>query len=89
MDSKKVLEYALALGPNEKFLVVEGILRSLDEPDASLDAIWGEEAERRLAAYREGSLKGIPMEEVFREREGPRPDHRRRTPAQKAGLLDR
>ena len=69
MDSKKVLEYALALGPNEKFLVVEGILRSLDEPDASLDAIWGEEAERRLAAYRKGSLEGIPMEEVFRERE--------------------
>ena len=69
MDSKKVLEYALALGPNEKFLVVEGILRSLDEPDASLDAIWGKEAERRLAAYREGSLEGIPMEEVFRERE--------------------
>ena len=32
MDSKKVLEYALALGPNERFLVVEGILRSLDEP---------------------------------------------------------
>ena len=62
MDSKKVLEYALALGPDEKFLVVEGILRSLDEPDASLDAIWGEEAERRLAAYREGNLKGIPME---------------------------
>ena len=88
MNSKKVLEYALALGPNEKFLVVEGISRSLDEPDASLDAIWGEEAERRLAAYREGHLKGIPMEEVF-DREGPRPDHRRRTPAQKAGLLDR
>ena len=69
MDSKKVLEYALALGPDERFLVVEGILKSLDEPDASLDAIWGEEAERRLVAYREGKLKGIPMEEVFRERE--------------------
>ena len=69
MDSKKVLEYALALGPNEKFLVVEGISRNLDEPDASLDAIWGDEAERRLAAYRKGNLKGIPMEEVFRERD--------------------
>ena len=67
MDSKKVLECALALGPNEKFLVVEGILRSLDEPDASLDAIWGAEAERRLAAYREGKLDAVPMEEVFGE----------------------
>ena len=67
MNSKKVLEYALALGPNEKFLVVEGILRSLDEPDASLDTIWGEEAEKRLAAYREGRLAAVPMGEIFGE----------------------
>ena len=50
MDSKKVLEYALALGP-----------------DASLDVIWGEEAERRLVAHRDGILKTIPMDEVFSE----------------------
>ena len=67
MDSKKVLEYALALGPDEKFLVVEGILRSLDEPDASLDSIWNEEAEKRLVAHRDGILQAIPMEEVFSE----------------------
>ena len=64
MDSEKVLEYALALGPDERFLVVEGILRSLDEPDASLDAIWGDEAEKRLAAYREGRLEAVPMGEI-------------------------
>ena len=69
MDSKKLLECALALDPDEKFLVVEGISRSLDEPDASLDAIWGEEAERRLAACRDGSLKAIPMEDLFGEQE--------------------
>ena len=67
MDSKKVLEYALALGPDERFLVVEGILRSLDEPDASLDAIWGEEAEKRLAAYREGKLEAASMGVIFGE----------------------
>ncbi len=61
MDSKKVLEQALALRPNERFSVVEGILRSLDEPDVSLDAIWAEEAEKRLHAYREGNLEGIPF----------------------------
>ena len=67
MDSKKVLEYALALGADEKFLVVEGILKSLDVPDASLDAIWGEEAERRLTAHREGRLDAVPMEVIFAE----------------------
>lgn len=68
MDSKEVLEQALALRPDERFSVVEGILRSLDEPDTSLDAIWAEEAERRLRAYREGNLEGIPMKEVFKEK---------------------
>ena len=67
MDSKKVLEFALALGPDERFLVVEGILKSLDEPDASLDAIWGDEAEKRLVAYREGRLEAVPMGEIFGE----------------------
>ncbi len=68
MDSKEVLEQALALRPDERFSVVEGILRSLDEPDTSLDAIWAEEAEKRLRAYREGNLEGIPMEEVFKKK---------------------
>lgn len=67
MDSKEVLEQALALRPDERFSVVEGILRSLDEPDTSLDAIWAEEAEKRLRAYREGNLEGIPMKEIFKE----------------------
>ena len=65
MSSKKVLEQALALKPDERFLIVEGILRSLDEPDKVLDTLWVEEAEKRLHAYREGNLKGIPIEEVF------------------------
>ena len=67
MSSKKILEQALALRPDERFLIVEGILRSLDEPDTSLDRIWIEEAEKRLHAYRKGNLEGISMEEVFRE----------------------
>lgn len=67
MNSKEVLEQALALRPDERFSVVEGILRSLDEPDTSLDAIWAEEAEKRLRAYREGNLEAIPMREVFKE----------------------
>ena len=68
MDSKEVLEQALALRPNERFSVVEGILRSLDEPDMSLDAIWAEEAEKRLRAHREGKLEGIPIQEIFKEK---------------------
>lgn len=67
MDSKEVVEQALNLKPEERFLVVEGLLRSLDEPDEELDAIWAEEAEKRLTAYRAGRLGGIAMEDLFKE----------------------
>lgn len=67
MDSKEVLEQALHLKPEERFLLVEGLLKSLDEPDKELDEIWAEEAEKRLKAYRTGKLGGIAMEDVFRE----------------------
>jgi putative addiction module component (TIGR02574 family) len=69
MDSKEVLEQALRLKTEDRFIVVEGLLRSLDEPDQALDAIWAEEAERRLIAYRSGKLAGVSLEEVFQDEE--------------------
>ena len=67
MASKEILRQALQLKPEERFTVVEGLLKSLDEPDKKLDDLWAEEADKRLKAYREGRLEGIPMEEVFRD----------------------
>jgi len=65
MGTKEILEQALNLRPEERFVVVEGILKSLDEPGSNLDEIWAVEAEKRLKAYREGRLKGVPMERIF------------------------
>lgn len=67
MASKEILEQALQLKPEERLTVVEGLLKSLDEPDKKLDEIWAQEAEKRLKAYREGRLEGIPMEEIFKD----------------------
>ena len=66
MDNTEILEQALRLKPEERFVVVEGLLRSLDVPDKALDQVWAEEAVRRLRAYRNGKLRGIPMDEIFR-----------------------
>ncbi len=35
------------------------------KPDEKLDSLWALEAEKRLIAYREGKIDGIPIEEVF------------------------
>ena len=67
MGSQEILEQALRLKPDERFSLVEGLLRSLDEPDKQLDAIWADEAEKRLKAYREGRLEVIPMEDIFKD----------------------
>ncbi|MBI9098341.1 MAG: addiction module protein [Spirochaetaceae bacterium] len=65
MNNKEILKQVIALKPDERFMLVEGILKSLDEPDQKIDAIWAQEAEKRLKAYRKGKLKGIPMEDIF------------------------
>jgi len=57
----------MKLKPEERLSLVEVLIKSLDEPDKKLDELWAEEAEKRLAAYREGRLEGVPMEEIFKE----------------------
>lgn len=67
MRTKDLLDEAIKLKPEERFVLVEALIKSLDEPDKKLDEIWAEEAEKRLKAYREGTLEGVPMEEIFRD----------------------
>ena len=67
MNSQEILKQALELKPQEKFLVLEGLLESLDMPDKDIDKIWYEESGKRLKAYRNGKLEGIPMEEIFEQ----------------------
>lgn len=65
MGTQELVALALKLDPAERFDLVDQILHSLDKPDPEIDRIWLEEAERRLAAYRAGTVKGIPAEEIL------------------------
>lgn len=67
MRAEEIIEQAIKLKPTERFDVVEQILRSLAHPNPEIDRIWLEEAEKRLAAYRAGKIKGIPAEDIFGE----------------------
>ena len=68
MSTKEILNEALKLKPEERFTLVESLIKSLDEPDKELDEIWAEEAEKRLKAYRKGRLEGVEMGDIFREK---------------------
>jgi putative addiction module component (TIGR02574 family) len=68
MDTcESLLKKALLLKPQDRFLLIEGLIHSLDEPNKEVDEIWAEEAEKRLMAYRKGRTQGIPYKEVFGE----------------------
>lgn len=66
MRTEKLLDEAMKLKPEDRFALVDNLIKSLDEPDKRLDEIRAEEAARRLRAYREGKLEGIPMDEIFK-----------------------
>jgi len=64
VKTEDIVKNVLQLKPGDRFEVADAILRSLDQPDPVLDAVWLDEAERRLATYRKGLVTGIPAEDV-------------------------
>jgi putative addiction module component (TIGR02574 family) len=63
--AKELSAKARKLSPAERLELVEDLLASLDEPDAQIDRLWAKEAEERLAAYRRGEIKAVPLQEVL------------------------
>lgn len=61
-----LIEKALELKPQDKIVLIEALVTSLDKPDPEISKKWLQEAEARLKAYRAGKTKGIPAEEVFK-----------------------
>ncbi len=65
MRTQEIVDLALQLDPADRIAVAEGVLNSLDQPDASINQSWADEALRRLAEYRAGITQGIPAEDIF------------------------
>lgn len=64
-STKKLISDALQLKPAERFIIIEALIKSLDLPNPEIEAAWAEEAEKRLAAYKEGRLETISFEDMF------------------------
>jgi len=61
-----VLKTALGLPVEARAVLAERLLASLDDLDErESDRLWGEEAERRLVAYRTGTAGARPAEDVY------------------------
>ena len=67
MKTKKIIEEALSLPVEQRALIADSLLKSLNMPDAAIDAKWVEVANRRLQELRTGKVKPITGDEVFSE----------------------
>lgn len=64
---EKLMNKVLGLKPQEKILLIEALVESLDKSDEYIREVWLDEAKARLEAHRSGKTKGIPVEEVLKE----------------------
>ena len=64
---KTVLKEVLSLPSRSRVELVDQLLHSLDKPDKEIDALWEEEAERRLDDYERGEIKAVSLEEVVKK----------------------
>lgn len=64
-DTQTIFTAALSLPPDHRAALAEKLLDSLtEEEQQAIDSAWGAEAERRLTAYDQGLIQGLPYEEV-------------------------
>ncbi|MCX7014820.1 MAG: addiction module protein [Candidatus Sumerlaeota bacterium] len=64
-SAAEIIREAESLPVEERVLVVESLLRSLNPPQPEIDREWTAVAKRRLGELRSGRVKPVPGEEVF------------------------
>jgi len=64
-NTAEIIHEAESLPVEDRTLVVDSLLRSLNSPDPEIDRKWVAVAKRRLEELRSGRVKPTPGEEVF------------------------
>ena len=63
--TETILKEAIQLNRRERFLLIDNLIKSIDEPNLEIDEIWINEAEKRLAAHRKDPSTSVPFENIF------------------------
>ena len=62
---QEIFRDAEALPIEERAVLVDSLLQSMNPTDPDIDKLWIKEAKRRLVEIRSGRVQGISGEEVF------------------------
>ena len=65
MTTKELKDEALSLPVEERAMLADALLQSLNGPDPEIDHLWAEEIRRRVEDMKAGKVQLIPGEEVF------------------------
>ena len=65
MGAKEIIDEAMLLEPQDRYLVIESLVNSLDEIDEKIEKLWIQESEKRLEQYKNGELEVVDADEVF------------------------
>ena len=65
MNTKELIDQVVSLPVEERALVVDSLLRSLNQPESDMDKKWMIVAHRRLMEMRTGTSTPVPGDEVF------------------------
>ncbi|GJQ48342.1 addiction module component [Candidatus Kuenenia stuttgartiensis] len=65
MKIKDLIEEATSLPVEERAMVIDSLLKSLNPPELEIEKKWVSVAKRRLEELRSGKVKTIQGEEVF------------------------
>ena len=63
--TKEIIQEATALPVEERAIVVDSLLRSLNAPDTEIEKEWTSVAGRRLTELHEGRVRSVPGDKVF------------------------
>ena len=67
MNTQQIIDEASSLPTEERVVVVDTLLRSLNPPESEVDKRWGTIAQRRLLDLREGRSPSVDGEKVFEQ----------------------
>jgi putative addiction module component (TIGR02574 family) len=63
--TEDLFDEAISLPVEERTLLVDKLLQSLNPTRSEIDKLWAEEAEKRAKEIAEGTVETIPGERVF------------------------
>ncbi len=65
MNTVTLISEITSLPVEERALIVESLLQSLNQPECKLDTVWADVAKSRLAEFESGKVEAVDGKQVF------------------------